>query len=90
MEANIDALKLIQVDLAFSNLDGNLPDFRSYSSFVSEFNFNDIDIDTDVHTVELIFLLMKHGIDFKRNKEGIDLCECSYIATLSTILDRRR
>ncbi|XVE49060.1 hypothetical protein DITRI_Ditri01bG0052000 [Diplodiscus trichospermus] len=73
MKSNIDSLKIIQLGLALSDSEGNLPDFDTPFCYVWEFNFKDFDIDKDRFVAESIDLLKQQSIDFVKNKEhGID------------------
>ncbi|XP_054808671.1 probable CCR4-associated factor 1 homolog 11 [Prosopis cineraria] len=72
MKANVDALNIIQLGLALSDSNGNLPKFGTQNGHIWQFNFSDFDVDRDRHNVEFIQLLKKQGMDFLRNKkEGV-------------------
>ncbi|KAJ0967428.1 hypothetical protein J5N97_024345 [Dioscorea zingiberensis] len=75
MKLNVDALNLIQLNFILSDPSGNLPDLGSGGIllFAWEFNFNNFNLDFDLHSPDSIKLLRSSGVDFERNRlEGID------------------
>ncbi|KAF2301690.1 hypothetical protein GH714_028683 [Hevea brasiliensis] len=73
MKLNVDMLKIIQLGLTFSDLEGNLPTLGTEYCYCWQFNFRDFDIQSDPHNVESIRLLEKQGTNFKMHREkGID------------------
>ncbi|OMO49432.1 Ribonuclease CAF1 [Corchorus olitorius] len=80
MKANVDELKIIQLGLTLSDAQGN-------RRCVWEFNFQDFDIDSDLHDKDSIELLKKQGIDFLKNREsGIDSREFAAKIWISNLL----
>ncbi|KAJ9189827.1 hypothetical protein P3X46_001079 [Hevea brasiliensis] len=73
MKLNVDMLKIIQLGLTFSDLEGNLPTLGTEYCYCWQFNFRDFDLQSDPHNVESIRLLEKQGTNFKMHREkGID------------------
>ncbi|KAJ0972997.1 hypothetical protein J5N97_020956 [Dioscorea zingiberensis] len=75
MKLNVDALNLIQLGFTLSDPSGNLLDLGSSGLFLFawEFNFNDFNLNSDLHSPDSINLLRSSGVDFERNRmEGID------------------
>lgn len=76
LKDNVDMLKLIQLGLTFSDIDGNLPttttdDKEKYC--IWQFNFREFNVNDDVFANDSVELLRESGIDFKKNNEkGID------------------
>ncbi|KAK5770714.1 hypothetical protein PVK06_046867 [Gossypium arboreum] len=68
MKANVDALNIIQLGLALSDSQGNLPDFNTPFCYIWEFNFKDFDIHRDYCYKDSIDLLKRQGNDFLKNK----------------------
>jgi CCR4-NOT transcription complex subunit 7/8 len=67
LRCNVDALRLIQLGLSFSNDKGESPDMSCW-----QFNF-DFDVHTDLHAADSIELLHRAGLDFRKHKDmGID------------------
>ncbi|GLJ13350.1 hypothetical protein SUGI_0210530, partial [Cryptomeria japonica] len=70
---NVNLLKLIQLGLAFSDKNGNLPKCGTNQQYVWQFNFREFNSDNDMHNPVSIELLKQSGIDFRRNEQlGID------------------
>ncbi|KAI9071641.1 hypothetical protein K1719_046395 [Acacia pycnantha] len=69
MKANVDVLKIIQLGLALSDSNGNLPHFGTQNQYIWQFNFSDFDVERDYHIIKSIQLLEKQGIDFLKNKK---------------------
>ncbi|KAK8700103.1 hypothetical protein V6N13_018507 [Hibiscus sabdariffa] len=76
MKSNVNELKIIQLGLTLSDVEGNLPDFGTPFYYAWEFNFKDFDVDVDLCDSNSIELLKRQGVDFAKNKErGIDSSE---------------
>ncbi|MCI29127.1 CCR4-associated factor 1-like protein 11, partial [Trifolium medium] len=74
VKVNVDALKLIQLGLTFSDENGNLPDFGTSNCFIWEFNFCDFNVKRDLHNKDSIDLLRRQGINFNCNViHGVNL-----------------
>ncbi|KAJ0967827.1 hypothetical protein J5N97_024744 [Dioscorea zingiberensis] len=76
MKLNVDALNLIQLGFTLSDPSDNLPDLGSGGIllFAWEFNFNDFNLNSDLHSPDSINLLRSSDVDFEKNRlEGIDL-----------------
>ncbi|KAK4800180.1 hypothetical protein SAY86_025545 [Trapa natans] len=87
MKKNVDALKLIQVGLTFTDAHGNLPDFGTDSVFIWEFYFRDFVAWRDPHRPESVALLRRQGIDFERNRnEGVNSVRFPYLLRTSGLL----
>lgn len=73
LKANVDALKLIQLGLTFSDARGNLPTSSTGCQCVWQFNFREFDPEKDSYASASIDLLRGSGFDFKKNLEkGVD------------------
>lgn len=69
LKANVDLLKLIQLGLTFSDVNGNLPTCGTDKYCVWQFNFCDFNVNQDMHAADSIELLSHSGMDFKKNNE---------------------
>ncbi|KAJ3693425.1 hypothetical protein LUZ60_008905 [Juncus effusus] len=67
LRANVDLLHLIQLGLAFSNKNGDLPVVEGRPC-VWQFNFREFDLERDIHDPESIKLLKDHGIDLHKHR----------------------
>ncbi|WBW75038.1 CCR4-Not complex CAF1 family ribonuclease subunit 7/8 [Schizosaccharomyces osmophilus] len=65
LRANVDTLKIIQIGLALSDEEGNVPP----EAFTWQFNFR-FNIQEDMYAPESIELLTKSGIDFKKHQDA--------------------
>jgi len=65
LKCNVNAMRLIQLGLTFSNVNGDC------TSDVGCWQFNfDFDVHQDLHSAESIELLHRAGLDFRKHKEG--------------------
>eukprot|EP01117_Protostelium_nocturnum_P013845 TRINITY_DN5209_c0_g2_i1.p1 TRINITY_DN5209_c0_g2~~TRINITY_DN5209_c0_g2_i1.p1 ORF type:complete len:285 (-),score=28.95 TRINITY_DN5209_c0_g2_i1:79-933(-) len=69
LRCNVDLLKIIQLGLTFSDANGNFPPDCCTWQFNFRFNLNE-----DMYAQDSIDLLIRSGIEFKKNEEsGIDV-----------------
>ncbi|XP_049849057.1 CCR4-NOT transcription complex subunit 7-like [Schistocerca gregaria] len=69
LRCNVDLLKIIQLGLTFSDIDGNLPDGPASWQFHFQFS-----LEYDMYAPDSIDLLTRAGIDFYKNQaDGIDV-----------------
>ncbi|KAK4753738.1 hypothetical protein SAY87_001842 [Trapa incisa] len=88
LKRNVDALKLIQVGLTFSDAGGNLPGLgTSTTGFIWEFNFAGFNAARDPHSPESVALLRCQGVDLERNREeGVDCRRFAQLMLTSGLL----
>ncbi|KAM0829139.1 hypothetical protein ACQ4PT_067050 [Festuca glaucescens] len=81
LKANVDALHLIQVGLAFAATADSTP------SVALEINLREFDPREHPHNPTSIALLAKSGINFARNRaEGVDACRFAFLLKESGLL----
>ncbi|KAI7836265.1 hypothetical protein COHA_009855 [Chlorella ohadii] len=73
LRLNVDMLKLIQLGLTFTDIEGNLPRING-ELCVWQFNFREFRLSDDMYAQDSIELLKQSGIDFAQNEaRGIDV-----------------
>ncbi|GAU19462.1 hypothetical protein TSUD_77060 [Trifolium subterraneum] len=87
LKANVDALKLIQVGLTLSDVNGNLPRVGNHCC-IWQFNFKDFDIEKDYYNPDSINMLQRQGIDFNRNlSHGVDSAHFAKLMRTSKLVN---
>jgi CCR4-NOT transcription complex subunit 7/8 len=72
LKCNVDELKIIQIGLTLTDIEGNLPVIE-HNRCIWQINFSDFDVNCDAHAPDSINLLRRHGIDFDKNViDGVD------------------
>ncbi|GMH04467.1 hypothetical protein Nepgr_006306 [Nepenthes gracilis] len=87
LKANVDLLKFIQLGLAFTDENGNLPTCGTGKYCVWQFNFREFNPKEDAYATDSIQLLRECGFDFSKNNEiGIDAWKFSELLMSSGIV----